>query len=102
MAKRLVKKETNKKIIVKEIDRFESKISKGKTISEYLIYLMMDGIVIEAYTEIGTKNRDKIINRLQPNYSSQDIETNPILEPNDMVEAVVEEITFEEFLKNNK
>ena len=42
-----------KKIVVKEIDKYTSKLCCNKTISEFLIYLMVDDIKAHAYIEIG-------------------------------------------------
>ena len=51
----------SKKIIVKEFDRLHSKTFKGKFISEYIIYLMDNDIKLEAYIEIGDKDKNERI-----------------------------------------
>ncbi len=55
------------RIVAKEIDRYESKRHKNKNISEYIIYLMVDNIPIEAYIEFGLSNRDARITQLNIN-----------------------------------
>ena len=53
-----------KKIIIKEIDKYSSKLYQGKTISEYLIYVDLDGIKIHAYTELGEDAKKERVNEL--------------------------------------
>lgn len=53
------------KIIIKEIDRYTSKTFKGKSISEYLIYVALsNGQKISAYTEIGDEAKKLRVNEL--------------------------------------
>ena len=47
------------RIVTKEIDQYTSMVHTDKMISEYIIYLMVDDMPIEAYTELGIKERDK-------------------------------------------
>lgn len=53
-----------KKIVIKEIDIYSSKFFKGKTISEYLIYVELDGTRIHAYTELGENAKKERVNEL--------------------------------------
>ena len=51
----------NKKILIKEIDKYQSTSFENKTISEYLIYLMEDDVRVSAFTEIGEKaKKDRV------------------------------------------
>ena len=49
------------RIVTKEIDQYTSMVHADKMISEYIIYLMVDDMPIEAYTELGIALRDKRI-----------------------------------------
>jgi len=42
------------KILVKEIDRFKSQVIKGKIISEFIVYTMVDDVPISAYAMYNT------------------------------------------------
>lgn len=53
-----------KKILIKEIDRLKSTTYKKKCVSEYLIYVMLDDIKLNAYTEIGEKSKKERVNDL--------------------------------------
>lgn len=51
----------DKKIIIKEIDKYSSQNFRNKTISEYLIYLMEGDVRVSAFTEIGEEaKRERI------------------------------------------
>jgi hypothetical protein len=52
------------KIIIKEIDVFKSKLFKNKTISEYLISVILNDICVSAYTEIGEVAKKERVNEL--------------------------------------
>lgn len=52
-------------IEVKIIDTYKSQTFKGKTISEFLIYLKVDNTPIEAYTVIGDGELSKKITDLK-------------------------------------
>ena len=52
------------KIVVKEIDVYSSKLYKSKTISEYLIYVELDGTRLHAYTELGEDAKKERVNEL--------------------------------------
>ena len=53
-----------KKIVVKEIDVYSSKLYKSKTIFEYLIYVELDGTRLHAYTELGEDAKKERVNEL--------------------------------------
>jgi hypothetical protein len=56
------------KIIIKEIDKYNSLLFNGKTVSEYIIYLMSeDGVKKEAYLEIGEEAKKLRVNELLMN-----------------------------------
>ncbi len=51
-----------KKLIVKTVDSYTSKIFKGKTINEYIIYnALEDGTKISAKTVIGEEQKKIVI-----------------------------------------
>lgn len=51
----------NKKILIKEIDKYQSTTFEDKELSEYLIYLMEDDVKVSAFTEIGEKaKKDRV------------------------------------------
>ena len=52
------------KIIIKEIDVFKSKLFKNKTISEYLISVILNDICVSAYPEIGEVAKKERVNEL--------------------------------------
>jgi len=54
----------NKKILIKEIDKYQSTSFENKTISEYLIYLMEDDVRVSAFTEIGEKAKKERVNMM--------------------------------------
>jgi hypothetical protein len=81
-------KKNMKKIVVKEIDRLNSTIHKGKTISEYLIYLIENDVKLACYSEFGEKAKNLMVNQL-------------ILENinlNTSLEDIIQEVSFEEVL----
>lgn len=51
-------------IVAKELDQYESVKTKGKFISEFIIYLLADGSAIEAHLEYGTIARDLRIKQI--------------------------------------
>lgn len=52
-------------ILVKEIDVLKSTKFKGKVLSEYIIYLMVDETPIEAYTVFGSDKVVELIEKLK-------------------------------------
>lgn len=81
------------KIQVKEIDKLVSKIFKDKTVSEYIIYLKKDDTIIEAKRAYGADAKDLAIK----NYMV--VQEYLGREP---IDALIEEITFEEFKEQSK
>lgn len=59
------------RIITKEIDQYTSMVHADKIISEYIIYLMIDDMPIEAYTEFGIKGRNKRVEYLNRRNNAQ-------------------------------
>lgn len=76
-----------KKIIIKEIDKYYSKTDKKKVISEYLVYLTIDGINIQCFNEIGDQAKKERVNMLLLN------DFNAMLDQNDLMN-IIEEITI--------
>jgi hypothetical protein len=62
----------NKKIVIREIDRFASVTSKDKIISEYAIYYIVDNINVEAYVEIGAVAKKIRVNQILLNHFISD------------------------------
>jgi hypothetical protein len=54
----------NKKILIKEIDKYQSTTFEDKELSEYLIYLMEDDVKVSAFTELGEKAKKDRINTM--------------------------------------
>lgn len=52
------------KIIIKEIDRYYSKKLGKKHISEYLIYVTVDGINTQCFNEFGEEAKKERVNML--------------------------------------
>lgn len=88
-----------KRIVIKEIDKLKSKTNKTKIVSEYLIYVMLnhDGedIKLKAFSEIGEENKIARINQI----ILEDFTTNETLSLSSK-HNIIQEITFEETLKN--
>jgi hypothetical protein len=84
-----------KKIIVKEIEQYTSTFRKDKTVSEYMIYLVMDNNkIISANLELGEDNKRLRVNELLlQHFASLDT-----LQVNN-VNEIVEEIAFNDYLK---
>lgn len=82
-----------KKIVIKEIDKLTSRLHKNRVISEYLIYLVSDDKILEAYTELDEDPKNTRVNEL--------ILTHFLPENNKKIikEDIIEEINFEEYLK---
>jgi hypothetical protein len=79
----------DKKIIIKEIDKYTSQNFSDKTISEYLIYLMEGDVRVSAFTEIGEEaKRERIHMVLLTSF--------PSTLTKDEYKNYIEEITFEE------
>ena len=57
-------------ILIKLIDTYYSKQHKGKTLNEYIVYVMVDDVLVEAYTEIGS---EKVVNLVDELRTSKNI-----------------------------
>lgn len=53
-----------KKIVIKEIDKLVSVVSKERVVTEYLIYYMIGDAKVEAYTELGDDAKKLRVNEL--------------------------------------
>lgn len=53
-----------KKIIIKEIDKLYGKNNKNRVVSEYLIYLTIDGTNVQCFNEIGDQAKNERINMI--------------------------------------
>jgi hypothetical protein len=60
-------------IFVKEMDILKSTLHQGKKITEYIVYLMIDEIAVEAYMEYGYENKNNRINFLKQKYKINNI-----------------------------
>jgi len=82
-----------KRIIIKEIDKYSSRLYKGKTISEYLIYVEVNGTRVHAYTELGEDAKQERVNQLIVEHLiSSDTKTIN-------KDEIIEEFCLEEILK---
>ena len=52
------------RIVTNEIDIYKSSKKRGKTISEYVVYLMFENTIVEAYIEYGVEAKEKRIKEL--------------------------------------
>ncbi len=89
-----------KKIIIKEIDKLQSALHKDYVVTEFLIYVMIDGNSqpFEAYTELGDTAKNARINELiLIHFISEDPSQEPLNK-----EEIIEEISFEEYAKDLK
>jgi hypothetical protein len=88
-----------KRIVVKEIDKLKSSTFDDKSISEYLIYLILNlgegDIILNGFTEYGSKNKDAKVDEL----IIEHFVTNESLETIDK-QNIIEEISFSEYIKN--
>lgn len=78
---------SEKKIIIKEIDQYKSQKFKNKTISEYLIYLMVGDTKVAAYTEIGESAKNERIHMIL-------LSSFPLSLSKDEYKEYIEEITL--------
>jgi len=85
-----------KKIVIKEIDVYSSKLFKGKIISEYLIYVELDGTRLYAYTELGEDAKKERVNEL----ILEQIITEDTITINK--DEVIEEFCLEEVINGKK
>ena len=53
-----------KKIVIKEIDKLVSVVSKERVVTEYIIYYMVGNQKVEAYTEMGDEAKKLRVNEL--------------------------------------
>jgi hypothetical protein len=75
------------KIVVKENDRLKSKLH-NKTVSEYLVYLVDNDVNVKCFNEFGFDAKEsRVKNLLETHFSNNEIKN------------VVEETTFENFIK---
>jgi len=51
-------------ILSKKIDTFKSSKHKGKSMDEYIVYVTIDDIPIEAYLTLGTQMTNECIGHL--------------------------------------
>lgn len=89
-----------KKIVVKEVDKLASAVHKNRIVTEYLLYVMIDGNVhpLEAYTELGETNKNARINELLLlHFVSEDPNAS-----NPNKEDIIEEVSFENYIKEMK
>ena len=80
-----------KKIIIKAIDKLVSVITKDKFVNEYIIYYMINGNKILAYTELGDDAKDIRVNEIiLIHFMDNGISADSINK-----EEIIEEISFE-------
>ncbi len=52
-------------INIKVIDEYKSKRHKGKLLTEFIVYMSIDGQQIKAYTVIGDENMNSLVESLK-------------------------------------
>lgn len=57
-------------ILIKKIDTYKSTNHKNKTISEFILYLMIGETIIEAQTTIGDQQKDLALLNLLQKYAN--------------------------------
>lgn len=88
------------KIIIKESDRLRSSLHKNRVISEYLVYLMNEDVAIKCFNLIGNEAKKDKVNELLLAYFVIDNTYNYWNENKLDLSEIIEEINFEEFIKN--
>lgn len=81
------------RILIKESDQFTSSLHEGRTVSEYLVYLMKEDRPIECYLELGEDAKKYRVNELLYNHFGV---VNKL-----SLDEILYEVSFEEF-KNQK
>lgn len=79
-----------RKLIVKQIDKYESKTFKGKVIYEYLFCLMVDDVKKTTLTVLGDTEKEYLLDKFVFTHSSQN------------VDLEVTQVTYEQHIKNNE
>ena len=79
-----------KKILIKEIDKLQSKTHEGRVITEYLVYLMENDVKLACYSELGKEAKDIRVNELIVDNFNLEI----------ALEDIIQEVSFEELINN--
>ena len=79
-----------KKILIKEIDKLQSKTHKGRVITEYLVYLIENDVKLACYSELGKEAKDIRVNELIVDNFNLEI----------ALEDIIQEVSFEEAINN--
>lgn len=58
----------DRKIVIKEIDKLVSVVSPQRVVTEFIIYYMVDGIKVEAHTELGDESKKIRVNEMLLNH----------------------------------
>lgn len=91
-----------KKIVVREVDRLKSDLFKDKTVSEYLIYVILNNgdkdVNLICHIEYGEENKKNRINELflEHFYSEESLSEKVA------ITDIIQEVSFEEILKIKK
>jgi hypothetical protein len=75
-----------KKIIVKEIDKFLSVVNKDRVVTEYVIYLMIEDVRAEGFIELGEEAMKLRVSEISLTHGVED----------NNFELPVEMVSFEE------
>jgi hypothetical protein len=90
-----------KRIVVKEVDRLKSQLFDEKTVSEYLIYVILNqgnnDVNLICHVEYGDENKKNRINELLLEYFYSDDSLNTIT-----ITDIIQEVSFEEIIKLKK
>lgn len=75
------------KIVIKEIDKLYGKNNKNRVITEYLIYLNINGTNVHCFNELGDQAKNERVNMMLVNYFNIPISTSEL-------SNIIEEITI--------
>jgi hypothetical protein len=76
-----------KRIIIKEIDKLYGKNNKNRVVSEFLIYLTIEGTNVQCFNEIGEEAKNERVNMMLLSNFPSTLERNEI-------SNIIEEITM--------
>jgi hypothetical protein len=91
------------KIVIKEIDKLVSVVSKERVVSEYIIYYMVGDVKVEAHTELGDEAKKIRVNEILLKHFINDTEfslgdnTYPIedmMKQQEIIQPFVESVNY--------
>lgn len=76
-----------KQIVIKEIDKLCGKNNKNRVVSEYLIYLTIDGTNVQCFNEIGDEAKKERVNMILLSFFPNTLKQNDLSD-------IIKEITM--------